>query len=302
MALNALQKDLNPNARCPCGSGKKYSECHDPELLQDEKNLWRGPRFPQSIYLGYREKFDGIEFKKKEKAEIILLKAGMKIPLCRYFSMDNSILKNKAIIRKLSIEQKGNNFIFSGSLEIESESPEEIQILIGTPDMESVNDFEATNSSYESGRWLAFIGLAGNPLSSESAFHWFRYFNVDGYKISFGPNKQIDFKMTTEISDSNIFTLSLPFNEIELVMPSIVVETSKLDVSFELERENISWDLVMSDNKFIEKAKNQKDSILLNAEYISENFKTKNKNIRRTISGPRKIRISIMKKAGTKNL
>lgn len=104
------------------------------------------------------------------------------------------------------------------------------------------------------------------------------------------------------ISDSNIFTLSLPFNEIELVMPSIVVETSKLDVSFELERENISWDLVMSDNKFIEKAKNQKDSILLNAEYISENFKTKNKDIRRTISGPRKIRISIMKKAGTKNL
>ena len=302
LALNALQKDLNPNARCPCGSGKKYSECHDPELLQDEKNLWRGPRFPQSVYLGYREKFDGIEFKKKEKAEIILLKAGMKIPLCRYFSMDNSILKNKAIIRKLSVEQKGNNFIFSGSLEIESESPEEIQILIGTPDMESVNDFEATNSSYESGRWFAFIGLAGNPLSSDSAFHWFRYFNADGYKISFGPNKQIDFKMTTEISDSNVFTLSLPFNEIELVMPSIEAETSRLDVSLELERENISWDLVMSDNQFIEKTKQQNDSILLNAEYISEKSKTKNKAVRKPISGPRKIRISIMKKAGTKNL
>ena len=301
-APNALQKELNPDARCPCGSGKKYSECHNPELIKDERNLWRGPRFPQNIYLGYKEKFEGIEFKKKEKAEINLLKAGKKIPLCRYFSMNNSILNNKAIIRKLSIEQKGNNFIFSGSLEIESETSEEIQILIGTQDIESVNDFEATDSSYERGRWLAFIGLAGNPLSSDSVFHWFRYFKVNGYKISFRPNKQKEFKMTTEISDSNIFTLSLPFNEIELVMPSIVTETSELDVSLELERENIAWDLVMSDNQFIEESKNQKDSILLNAEYIPDNFKTKNKYIRKTISGPRKIRISIMKKGGNKDL
>ena len=168
--------------------------------------------------------------------------------------------------------------------------------MVGTPNHESVNDFEATNSSVESGHWFAFIGLDGNPLSSDSEFHWFRYFKADGYKISFGPNKQIDFKMVTEVSDSNIFTLSLPFNEIELVMPSIVAQTSNLNVSLELERESISWDLVMSDNQFIEKSKNQKDSILLNAEYISENFKTKNENIRKTISGPRKIRISVIKK------
>lgn len=302
LASNALQKDLNPNARCPCGSGKKYSECHDPKLVQDEKNLWRGPRFPQSIYLGYKERFDGIEFKKKKKAEIILLKAGVKIPLCRYFSMNNSILNNKAIIRKLSVEQKGNNFIFSGSFEIESESSEEIQVLIGTQSLEYVNDFEATNSSYESGRWLAFIGLDGNPLSSDSAFHWFRYFQADGYKISFGPNKQIDFKMTTEALDSNIFTLSLPFNEIELVMPSIVAQTSKLDVSLELERENISWDLVIADDQFIEKSKHQKDSILLNAEIISDKFEIKNQDNRKVISGPRKIRISIIKSKNHKNL
>ncbi|MCJ7603896.1 MAG: SEC-C domain-containing protein [Desulfobulbaceae bacterium] len=301
-APNALQKDLNPSARCPCGSGKKYSECHHPELIQDEKNHWRGPKFPQNIYLGYKEKFDGLEFKNKEKAEIILLKEGTKIPLYRYFSMDNSILNNKAIVRKLSIKQKDNKFIFSGSLEIESESSDEIQILIGTPNLESVNDFEAINSSIESGRWFAFIGLEGNPLSSDSAFHWFRYFKADGYKISFGPNKQIDFKMTTEVLDSNIFTLSLPFNEIELVMPSIVAQTSKLDVSLELERENISWDLVMSDNQFVEKSKSQKDSILLSAENISENFKLNNQDTRKTISGPRKIRISIMKKEENKDL
>ena len=47
----ALQKELNPDSRCPCGSGKKYSECHNPELIQNEKNLWRGPKFPQNIYL-----------------------------------------------------------------------------------------------------------------------------------------------------------------------------------------------------------------------------------------------------------
>lgn len=216
--------------------------------------------------------------------------------------MDNSILNNKAIIRKLSVEQKDNEFIFSGSLEIESESSDEIQILIGTPNLEFVNNFEAPNGSVESGHWFAFIGLDGNPLSSDSAFHWFRYFKADGYKISFGPNKQIDFKMTTEVLDSNIFTLSLPFNEIELVMPSIVTQTSKLDVSFELERENISWDLVMSDDQFIEKSKSQKDSILLNAENISENFKIKNQDIRKAISGPRKIRISIIKKENNKNL
>ncbi len=302
LASNALQKELKPDARCPCGSGKEYSECHSPELIQDESNHWRGPKFPQNIYLGYKAQFDGIDFKKKEKAEIILLKEGTKIPLCQYFSMDNSILNNKAIVRKLSVEQKGNNFVFSGSLEIESESSEEIQILIGTQDIESVNDFEATNSSYESGRWFAFIGLAGNPLSSDSAFHWFRYFKANGYKIGLEPNKQIDFKMTAEISNSNVFTLSLPFNEIELVMPSIEVETSDLDVSLEIERENISWDLVMSDNQFIEESKNQKDSILLNAKYISEKLKMKNRAVRKPISGPRKIRISIMKKAGTKNL
>ena len=58
----------------------------------------------------------------------------------------------------------------------------------------------------------------------------------------------------------------------------------------------------MSDNQFIEESKNQKDSILLNAKYISEKLKMKNRAVRKPISGPRKIRISIMKKAGTKNL
>ena len=85
-------------------------------------------------------------------------------------------------------------------------------------------------------------------------------------------------------------------------MPSIITQISKSDVSFELERENISWDLVISENEFIEKAKNQKDSILLNAENISENFKGKYQNNRRTISGPRKIRISIINKENNKNL
>ena len=158
MTPNALQKDLNTSARCPCGSGKKYSECHHPDLIKDDRNLWRGPKFPQTIYLGYKEKVNGLEFKKKEKAEIILLKENTKIPLCRYFSMNNSILKNKAIIRKLSVEQEDNEFIFSGSLEIESESSEEIQILIGTSNIESVNSFEATYNSVENGSWFASIG------------------------------------------------------------------------------------------------------------------------------------------------
>lgn len=302
IAQNALQKELNPDARCPCGSGKKYSECHNPELIQDESNLWRGPKFPQSIILGYKEKFDGIEFKKKEKAEIILLKDGTKIPLCKYFSVDNSILNNKAIVRKLSVKQKDNTFIFSGSLEIESELSDEIQILVGTPNHESVNDFEATNSLVESGHWFAFIGLDGNPLGADAAFHWFRYFKADGYKISFSPNEQINFKMITEILDTNIFTLSLPFNEIELAMPNIVARTSSLDVSLELERENITWDLRIADDEFAEKPKSQKDSILLNADNVSENSKIKNQAIRKTISGPRKIRISIIKKENTKNL
>lgn len=56
----ALQKELNPDARCPCGSGKKYSDCHTPELIKDERNYWRGPKFLQNIYLGYKEKFNGI--------------------------------------------------------------------------------------------------------------------------------------------------------------------------------------------------------------------------------------------------
>lgn len=298
----ALQKELNPDARCPCGSGKKYSECHNPELMKGEENHLRGPKFPQNIYLGYKEPFDGIEFKKGGKAEIILLKKGTKIPLCRYFSVDNAILNNKAIVRKLSVKQKDNTFIFSGSLEIESELSDEIQILVGTPDHESVNDFEATNSSIESGHWFAFIGLDGNPLSSDNRFHWFRYFKADGYKISFAPNKQIDFKMITEILETNIFTLSLPFNEIELTMPNIVAQTSGLDVSLELERENITWDLIMSDNQFAEKPKSQKDSILLNAESVPENSNIKDQKIRKTISGPRKIRIMIIKKGDNKNL
>jgi hypothetical protein len=65
---------ITAKSDCPCHLGKEYGQCHSPTKDKSDSNLWRGPGYPQHIYLGYEEQFSGYEFENKQKGEIVLLK------------------------------------------------------------------------------------------------------------------------------------------------------------------------------------------------------------------------------------
>lgn len=291
---NSLLKTYNLNARCPCGSGKKYFNCHNPKLKQGDQNHWKGPNYVQHYYLGYKEQFNGIEFKNREKAEIILLKGNNKISMGEYFLMKEDILSKKAIVKKISIIQERDSLVFTGSIIIESSTPNLVQIILGSSNIEQIQNLEISNGIQEEGTWFGFIGLKNPPLSQASFTSWYRYFTGNGYKLTIEPNSQFTFRMTTKLSDANIFTLCLPFSNIELAYPNISVFTEFKNISMELERENIYWDFVVSDDSFSEASKQQKDSFYFIGNKNNNNFNDKIK-IRKTIDGPRKVRINLIK-------
>ncbi|MFH1672626.1 MAG: SEC-C metal-binding domain-containing protein [Pseudomonadota bacterium] len=290
-------KPLDPDTICPCGSGKKYGECHSPMFNNSEMNLWRGPGFQKSFYFGYREPLNGIEFQKKKRGEIIALKKGVKVSLCKYFTMEYSILTNKAIVRSLTVSEGNKRIVFSGLLEIEGDPLRTVQILVGTPSTNFVTDFEAKTGgktvSHERGQWAGFIGEPINPMEGMLKDQWYRYFMAEGFLLEIHPGNQLFFKMSKIIEPVNTFTLSLPFNNIELAYPKIVTESSFSEVTLEVERENIYWDLVLFHGQFAEDSKGQKDSLFVEGVAKTGEIGDRYKGIRQTFFGPRKIRICL---------
>ena len=290
-----------PKARCPCGSGKEYRKCHSPNRDQSDQNLWRGPGFPQTVHLGYEEPFTGFRFENEQKGEIVLLKNYDRIPIGRYFTIEQSILSYSAIVRSLTISQNNGTLIYSGSIEIKGDATKSVPILVGTLDVDSVDSFEANISgkpvSFEKGSWFGFIGEDGNPIArTRKRPQWFRFFKTQGFLVEFEPVGELYFKLSTRSKSYNLFTLSLPFQNIELSCPKIITKSTISTCFIEIERENVSWDLVLHSDQFNEMKRDRKDSKVIRSH--QENEKTKFNNfkegIRKPMSGPRKIRINLL--------
>jgi len=179
---SSFLKPLDRNVRCPCGSGKRYGECHPPTIDINGWNLWRGPGFKQSFVFGYRERLNGIYFEKKERGEIIVFKEDVKVSLCKFFTMDYSILTNSAILQSLTVSERNGKIVFSGVLTVEGKADSRIQILVGTPGADFVTDFDAKTCGktvfHERGRWAGFIGEPVNPMEGIKNHLWYRYFHA----------------------------------------------------------------------------------------------------------------------------
>lgn len=296
----SMRSPILPNNRCPCGSGKKYKECHSPLVNITDENYLKGPGFNQSFIFGYREPINGIHFQKRSKGEIKLLKNNDPISIGKFYTMDYSIILNRIIIRSLDIREVNEELIFSGLLEAEGDVNKNIQLVIGTPFLDSIIQFEAFSEGKkirkEKGRWMGFIGEKINPMENiKYKRNWFRFFRSKGFLIDTKTNKQIEFKMKTQINQDNIYTISLPFRSIELAHPKVVTKSFIPKVSLELERENISWDLIVHSEQFIEKSRRQKDSYYIEGLMKSENMKEPYEGVRKLFIGPRKLRICISK-------
>jgi len=293
----SFRKPLNLNGRCPCGSGKKYGECHPPTTDSNGWNLWRGPGYSQAFVFGYREPLNGVYFEKKKRGDIIVLKGDVKVSLCKYFTMDYSILLSKAIVQSLTVSEGNGKIIFSGVLNVQVGANSGVQVLIGTPSSDFVTDFVAKTggktTSHERGHWAGFIGEPVNPMEGILNHRWYRYFLAKGFLIEFQPGNQLIFKMSKKIEPVNTFTLSLPFNKIDLTYPKIVTESKFSKVSIEVERENIYWNLFLYHGQFAEDSKRQKDSLFMEGIAKTEDLGERYDGIRQSFLGPRKIRICL---------
>jgi len=294
----SVRAPVGDEDRCPCGSGKKYGQCHSPKRDTSDSNHWRGPGFPSSIYFGYKEKFNGFDFQDGPRGEFLLLKDNNRIPLGRFFTMDASIVKNKAIVSSLVVKQHNDELVFSGIVDVVGDSERDVQLLIGTDNLTALSAFDAEAAgkpaSHERAHWLGYIGIANNPISAAESFKWYRYFTGQGFLVDFRPGRQMTFRMTTRLTDQNIFTICLPFGQIELAQPEIRVSADFSVVSIEAERENVYWDLILHGDLFAERGRKQKDSLFAAgvAQAIDSNTV---QGIRTVLSGPRKLRISIAK-------
>lgn len=295
-----MKYQVDPGSICPCGSGKEYRRCHMPSRDPSDKNLWRGPGFPQHVYLGYKEPFTGCRFEKDKKGEIVLLKNGDRIPIGRYFTIEESLLPYSAIVRSLTISQNSGSITYSGSVEVKGDSSRSAPILIGTLNVESVDSFEAKvlgkPVSYEKGNWFGFIGEEGNPIARIRKMpQWFRFFKASGFLVEFEPVGELYFKLSARSKDSNLFTLSLPFQNIELCCPIVATKDTLSACFIEMEKENVYWDIVLHSDQFNEMKRDRKDAETI--EGYQENGKTKfygfEEGIRKSLSGPRKIRINL---------
>lgn len=289
-----------PKTVCPCGSGKEYRKCHSPKRDRSDNNMWKGPGFNQAVYFGDKEPVSGFHFDKTKKGEFKLLRDDDRIPLPRFLCIDESILECKAIVRYLSISVDNNTIRFDGSVEIKCDSQSEIPILIGCSNIDSIAKFEANFAgkaiSYERGVWSIFIGEDENPIARiKKKPQWFRYLYASGYLIETESSGEINFSLYANIKGFNLFTLALPFDEIEIPCPKISVPDHEATCQFEIEKEKVSWDLVLHQDVFSEKKRDRKDSKLFlgfknDDDVLFENF---DESIRKHILNPTKLRIGV---------
>lgn len=295
-----MKFEVQPKTMCPCGSGKEYRKCHSPQRDQSDDNLWKGPGYNQVIYFGDKEPPSGIHFDKAKKGEFKLQRNDDRVPLPRFLCVDESILKCKAIVRSLSTSVDENIIKFTGSLEIQSDIQQSIPILIGCIDVNLVKSFEANLSgrpvSYERGVWGIFVGEDENPMARiRKQPKWFRCLYASGYLVEAETTGEINFSLSANTKGFNFFTLALPFGEIELSHPQILIQDHQSTCQLEIESESVSWDLVLHQNIFSEKKMSRKDSkIYFGYKQDSEiGFDAFDKSIRKHFLKPVKLRLGI---------
>lgn len=285
---------------CPCGSGKEYRKCHSPKRDRSDDNIWKGPGFKQAVYFGDKKPVSGFHFEKAKKGEFKLLRDDDRIPLPRFFCVDDSILECKAIVRYLSISFENNTIRFTGSLEINCDLKAEIPILIGCSDINSITKFEANFAgkpvSYERGIWSIFIGEDENPIARiKKQPQWFRFLYASGYLVEAEKAGEINFSLCAKIKGFNLFTLAMPFGETEISHPQISDIDYQTTCQLEIEKEKVSWDLVLHQDIFNEKKRERKDSILFlgfkkDGRVDFEGF---DKGVRKHFLNPTKLRIGV---------
>jgi hypothetical protein len=141
-----MKFEVQPKDKCPCGSGKEYRKCHSPKRDRSDNNIWKGPGYNQDIHFGHKDPFTGIEFDKARKGEFKLLKGHDRVPVARFFCVDDAILACKAIVRFLSISAEDAIVKYTGSVEVQKAVPQSVPVLIGSIDAKSVENFEAIHS------------------------------------------------------------------------------------------------------------------------------------------------------------
>lgn len=291
---------IHPKDICPCGSGIEYRKCHTPNRDKSDDNIWKGPGYLQNIYFGHKEPLTGIWFDKASKGEFKLLKDDDRVPVARFFCVDDTILACKAFVRFLSVSTENGNIRYTGSLEIQGDVQHAIPVLIGCIDLNQVVSFDANLAgipvSNERGNWGLFIGEDDNPMARiRKQPQWFRYFVTSGFLVKSDFPGEINFCLVTKSREFNLFTLALPFGEIEIPHPQISVPNNQAICQLEIEKENVSWDLVLHQEIFTEKKRARKDSKQVLAykrgdEFVFDDF---DKSTRKHFSNPRKLRIGI---------
>lgn len=295
-----MKFQILPKDKCPCGSGKEYRKCHSPKRDRSDNNMWRGPGYNQAIYFGDKKPVSGFHFDKAKKEEFKLLRGDDRIPLPRLLCVDDSILECKAIVRYLSISVENNTIRFAGSVEIKCDLQSEIPILIGCSDINSITKFEANFAgkriSYERGVWSIFIGEDENPIARiKKQPQWFRFLYASGYLVEAEAAGEINFSLSANIKGFNLLTLALPFGEIEIPHPQISVLDNQTTCQFEIEKEKVSWDLVLQQDIFSEKKRSRKESRLFLGfkKDGGVDFEDFDESVRKHFFNPIKLRIGV---------
>jgi len=292
---------VQPQDECPCGSGIEYRECHSPARDVSDNNHWRGPGFPQYCYFGYDEPFTGVEFENKPKGEIVLLKNGDRVPIAKFFTVEDRALACSAVVESLVVVQNDGRTTFSGTIKVRGSALRRVSVLLGSPDID-LDEFEATASdalvTIEKGNWLGLIGRRDRPNVSGvrvGGADWFRLFMSRGFLVEFDPSRELWFKVSSRSRSLNLFTLSLPFDNTQIACPRIVTETPIATCIVEVERETICWDLILHLSHFDDLRRARLNpqvfqGCLEGSELVFPGFKT---GTRKPFSKPRKIYLTL---------
>ncbi len=295
-----MKFEVQPKDKCPCGSGKEYRKCHSPKRDRSDNNMWKGPGYNQVIYFGHKDPLTGIWYDKARKGEFKLLKGDDRVPVARFFCVDDAILACKAIVRFLSISVEDAIIKYTGSLEVQKAVQQSVPVLIGSIDAKSVENFEANLSgrpvSYERGDWVIFVGEDENPMARiKKQPQWLRYLRASGFLVESEAAGEINFSLTAKAKAFNLFTLALPFGEVEMPHPQISDIDLQTTCQLEIEKENVSWDLVLHQDIFSEKKRSRRDSKIFLG-YKQDNdvgFDAFDKSIRKHFLKPIKLRLGI---------
>jgi hypothetical protein len=243
--------NLKYNDLCPCGSGDIYGRCHNPKRDSTDHNYWRGPGYPQHIYLGHDERFNGVEYEKN--GEISLLRGQDKVPIGRYRTIPPPIFNTIVKVNSLNISITGNEMIFTGEIEARAREIHNLLVLIShvNPNTATVQaTVSGSPAKYEQGSWLLLLNREQGPLTPSIPPDWYRYFVGTGTLVEFPSTSQLRFKISQSLSPLACFALSLPYQRVEMCRPIINSPYAFSSASIQIERESIYWDLILHSSLF----------------------------------------------------